>query len=221
MSRARSVLGGWVSRLGGGLGRRLDGGGERLVKRRWLRKRLARTIDAVALQMFPAGGAIPYSSQDVGLTDYMLRFLEKIPRTQSDLLCVLLVAYEYGLPLLYLQGLSYSRMSDERQFRMLEHLHDSSIYPLRMLNVVLRMFFTFGYMSDERVLREMGYFKMHAYPQDSRLVEILQELPWERVRDELMAEQEARTVASSEAQGATSPEAVVAEDAPVSRTYEV
>ena len=151
-----------------------------LFKNAAIRKRLEHIIDTIGQEMFPAGGEIPYSAKDVGLTDYMMEFLGRLAPKQSNMVCVLLLTYEYVLPPLYLRGLKFSDLESEDKIFLLEELHDSSIYPLRMLNVGLRMFFTFGYMADERVLKEMGYFKQYDYPNDSRLIEVLKSLPWEK-----------------------------------------
>lgn len=173
----------WRERSGGllgwALGARRTEGPFRLIDHPTFRPRIAKLIEAVGDRMFPTGGAIPYSAQDVDLTDYMLDFLGKIPVDKSNMLCVLMLGYEFGFPVMLGKGLRFTRMSDEKQLAMLESLHDSSLYPFRILNLCMRMFMTFGYLADERVLEEMGYFKKHAYPQDERLIRILEELPWE------------------------------------------
>lgn len=157
----------------------LGGKHERLLDIPWLRPRIERGIDALGECMFPAGAEIPYSAKDVELTKYMIDFFYKIPTQQSNMLCMLILAYEFALPTLYRKGWLFSQMSFEDQTDLLEHLHDSRLYPIRMLNVALRMFMSFGYMADERVLQEMGYFKNYAYPSDPRDIEIIERISQE------------------------------------------
>ena len=52
--------------------------------------------------------------------------------------------------------------------------------PLRFLNISVRMFLSFAYMADDRVLREMGYFKRYAYASDPRDIDIR----WWPIREE-------------------------------------
>ncbi len=144
-----------------------------------IRNRLRRVLDSIGEEMFPSGGAIPYSAQDVHLTDYLMNFLDRLPSKQANMITLLLLSYEHLVPLLYLRWGRFSSLSSEDRIFLLETLHDSRIYPLRMLNVALRLIVTFGYMADERVLKEMGYFKQYEYPGDKRLIEILKKLPWE------------------------------------------
>jgi hypothetical protein len=154
-------------------------GSGRLVDNTALRPRIEQVVEAVGDRMFPSGGAIPYSARDVGLREYMLDFLGKIPADKSNMICLLLLGYEFAFPILTLKGLQFTQMSEEKQLEMLEEMQESSLYPFRILNVVVRMFMTFGYLADERVLEEMGHFKTHAYPQDPRVIRILENLPWE------------------------------------------
>ena len=170
----------------------------KLIKRPALRQKIGKLLEAVSDQMFPAGGAIPYSARDVGLSEYIVDFLGKIPTDKSNMICALILAYEYAFPPLFLKGFRFTTLSPEKQFELLEELHDADIYLFRILNLVIRMFVTFGYMADERVMAEMGYFKLHDYPADHRLIQILKDLPWE-VRKAPENEDERESLTATEA----------------------
>lgn len=184
-----------------------QGGDEgRLIHHPLLRPRIAQVIEAAADRMFPEGGAIPYSARDVDLTAYMLDFLGKAPKDKANLICLLMLGYEFGFPALFGKGLRFTKMPPEKQTALLEAMHDSSLYPFRILNFCFRMFLTFGYLADERVLQEMGYFKLHAYPSDSRLIQILKDLPWE-VRPAPAGEESSDPVTGTEELTTEAPEA--------------
>lgn len=180
---------------------------ERWIDHPVLRPKIAKVIEAISDQMFPSGGAIPYSARDVELKEYMLNFLGKIPPEKSNMICILMLTYEYGFPPLFLKGLRFTQMTSSKQLELLEALQHASFYPLRILNIVMRMFMTFGYMADERVMEEMGYFKMHAYPQDERVIKILENLPWDQAKP---SKKEAESTDSTFSNGLSSTEAPTA-----------
>lgn len=145
---------------------------ERLVDHPPVQQSLSNTLDALAMTVFPAGGAIPYSGRDTQVAEYVLEHLRKIPRQESELIVLIFLLYEHVLPKLLAKGWTFSSMVESQRVEMLEHLHNSPFFPLRFLNITVRMFLSLGYMADERVLREMGFFKRHEYPGDPRKIEI-------------------------------------------------
>lgn len=153
---------------------------ERLVDHPPLNQSLRQALDALADTMFPAGGAIPYSGQDVNVTEYVLEHLHKVPRQEGELITLVILLYEHILPKLTGKGWTFSSMPESQRAELLEQLHNTPVFPLRFLNITIRMFLSLAYLSDERVLREMGFFKRYAYPGDPRNIDIR----WWPIRDD-------------------------------------
>mgnify|MGYP000276839356 CR=1 FL=1 len=143
-----------------------------LVEQPWVKPRVERVIDAMGMTLFPPGGAIPFSAEDVELTDYMVGLLGKIDPVKSDLLTVLFLVYEYAIPKLYGKMERFSDLPEHVQLDLMEKLHECPFYILRLLTVSVRMLFTFGYTADERVLEDIGFFKRYEYPADLRNIMI-------------------------------------------------
>lgn len=152
--------------------RRLLGVPERLVDHPLIRPRIKRTLTALGDTVFPSGGAIPYSGSDVEIANYVIDYLHKVPRQEGELFTLVILMYEYVLPKMLAKGWTFSDMPESKRIELLEALHDTTVFPLRFLNISLRMFLSFAYLSDERVLDELGYFKRYAYESDKRNLDI-------------------------------------------------
>lgn len=152
----------------------------RLVEHPPIRRRVRRTLEALGNTVFPSGGAIPYSGEDVEVAAYVLDFLGKIPRQEGELFTAIILLYEYVLPKVMGKGWRFSEMPESKRSELLEALHEVEFFPLRFLNISVRMFLSFAYMADDRVLREMGYFKRYAYASDPRDIDIR----WWPIREE-------------------------------------
>ena len=133
---------------------------------------LLETISNMGMALYPAGGAIHFSADDAHVLPYMVDHLDNLPEKQANLLCTTLLVYEYIIPRIYGYRHRFSSMSPEDRELFIARLTECPFYVLRMLTLSLRMFFSFGYLADERVLNEMGFFKQHDYPADSRKIEI-------------------------------------------------
>ncbi len=159
---------------------------ERILEHPPIAKRLRRTLDALGETVFPAGGSIPYSGMDVDVSTYVLDFLRKIPRQEGELFTLIILLYEYVLPKVWGKGWRFSDMPESKRAELLEALSETPFFPVRFLNISMRMFLSFAYLNDERVLKEVGFFKRYEYPSDPRNIEIR----WWPLREENAETQE-------------------------------
>lgn len=166
-ARRRKVLGQVI----GGI-RQVLGVPPRLIDHPTLGPKFREILTVLGNTLFPPGGEIPYSAEDVQVTEYICEYFRRIPAREADLLCLSLLLYEHGIPKLMGRGWRFSKMQDSARIELMEALHDSSVTPLRMLNFSLRMILGYGYMADERVLKEMNFYKRHAYANDKREIEL-------------------------------------------------
>lgn len=148
--------------------------GDRMIENPYLTEHIRRGVGAIADTFFPRGGEIEWSAQDANVEQYMMNNLRNMPPKQANMMSIAMIAYEYIVPKLYGHLHSFSEMSQEEREAMFEEISHSSIFPIRMLTMSLRMFFSFGYLADEKVLRDMGFFKQHNYPRDVRDIEIVE-----------------------------------------------
>ncbi|TNE49519.1 MAG: hypothetical protein EP343_11755 [Deltaproteobacteria bacterium] len=191
----------WINQAHDGT-RRLLGIPKRLVDHPVLRPRVQRTLAALGDTVFPPGGAIPYSGTDVEIAQYVIDYLHKVPRQEGELFTLVILLYEYVLPKMMAKGWTFSSMPESKRIELLEALHETPIFPLRFLNISLRMFLSFAYLSDERVLDELGFFKRYAYEADKRNLNIR----FWPLREEVVEAKDVETNTSTEVEEAVAEE---------------
>ncbi len=137
-----------------------------------VRRQMEKTLGEVAQAMLPAGGAIPYSAEDTGVVEYLLVRFSQLPSDKRDLFVGTLLMYEFVFPAFFRRGWRFSSMSAEQREAMMRDLEYTNVYIFRMLSTMIRVFVCMAYLADERVLREMEFFKMNAYESDPRDIEL-------------------------------------------------
>lgn len=106
--------------------------------------------------MFPAGGALPPSSEEVDLVGYLDSWLGAIPKQQRLLMNLLFMLLEQA-PLVFGPHLSRcSKLSDEQRTAYFEKWDRSGIYFVRAMLVSLRMVLSFAFLDHPKVQEALG-----------------------------------------------------------------
>lgn len=164
----------WLSRgleWGGSLLRAL-GLDEGLAYQPAVRRQMEKTLGEVAQSMLPPGGAIPYSAEETGVVDYLMVRFSQLSSDKRDLVAGTLLMYEFVFPAFFRRGWRFSSLSAEQREAMMRDLEYTEVYVFRMLSTMIRVFVCMAYLADERVLREMEFFKLNRYESDPRDIEI-------------------------------------------------
>ena len=142
-----------------------------------LNARENRTLRAINDVLYPAGGTIPYSANEVGVCGYVDQYLARLESIQRLGVRLLLLFLEFA-PLLFLRAKSrFSSLDVEHRQTFLEWMECSPVYFLRIALVSIRTIVGMGFLADERVLTAMGYFKNCAYPGDARKIPTWKDVP--------------------------------------------
>ena len=135
--------------------RRVNGGRPFSV----LHLREAALVDAVGEAMFPAGGAVPYSSREAGVcdhTDRYLRALDPAKRLQIRLLFALVEHATLFFPGPGIGGLRrFSSQGREAREAILRSWSSSGLALRRLLFQALRAVMTMAYLGTPGVLRSL------------------------------------------------------------------
>jgi choline dehydrogenase-like flavoprotein len=110
--------------------------------------------------LFPPGGAVPPSSEDVDVPGYLDAWMANLPARQRLLITLLFTAVEQGTLLLG-PGLSgklhrFSGLDIEQRTAYLGRIEQHPLFPVRALLAALRTIFSFAYLDREPVQAALG-----------------------------------------------------------------
>ena len=113
---------------------------------------------AISLTIFPEGGEIGPSGEDVGVSRFFDRYLAEIPPLMRTGLRVFLIVLEF-LPFLFIFKLSrFSRLNASDRERYLEAWYDHRFFWMRAAMLALKSICSLCYYADERVREELGFY---------------------------------------------------------------
>jgi choline dehydrogenase-like flavoprotein len=117
-------------------------------------------VRAAGDALFPPGGAIPPSSDDVDVPGYLDNWMGDLPPRQQLLITLLFTAIEQGT-LIWGPGLGgklhrFSGLSAEQRVAYLQRIEQHSLFPVRALLAALRTIFSFAYLDREPVREALG-----------------------------------------------------------------
>ncbi len=117
-------------------------------------------VVAAGETLFPAGGAIPPSSEDVDVPGYLDAWMADLPPRQQIMITLLFTAIEQGTLLLGpgLQGKlhRFSGLSPEDRTAYLHRIEQHPLFLVRALLAALRTIFSFAYLDREPVQEALG-----------------------------------------------------------------
>ena len=146
----------------------------------YLNEREHDTLRAINDVLYPPGGTIPYSANEVGVREYVDDYVYRLGGRQRLLIRALLLLLEIG-PVIFLRARRrLSRLDVHERIAFLEWLDGSSFYVLRIVLISIRTIVGMAFMADERVLAAMGYFKDCPYPGDPRKLPTSRDVPGAR-----------------------------------------
>lgn len=106
--------------------------------------------------LFPAGGELEPSAEDVDVPGYLDEWFAGLPGQQRVLMTLLMLLMEQGPLLFGLHLRRFSGLSVEARTRYLAGWENSSIYYRRALLTSVRMIFSFAYLDHPRVQEALG-----------------------------------------------------------------
>lgn len=117
-------------------------------------------FSAVALVMFPPGGALARSGADARILTHLDDFVAGLGRTNRRLIGLLVLAVEWASLFLAAPGprgrRRFSRLTENQRAACLEHLRTSPRYLERLMFTSLRALLTMGYFADPEVAAALG-----------------------------------------------------------------
>ncbi len=136
-------------------------GGYQAPKGRLLASREMAFIHAVALALYPSGGAIAASGADAGVASYLDRLVAAQDRRQRRLMRALFFLVEQATLVFPAPGgvsgfRRFSKLDGEQQVAVLEAWQRSRLFPRRLAFTSLRALVTLGYFSHPPVMRALG-----------------------------------------------------------------
>ncbi len=105
--------------------------------------------------LFPPGGSLPPSAEDVDVVGYFDRWFGKLPRQQRTMLKLLFLMLEQS-PLLSLRFQRFSGLSVDGRQRVFQAWESSRFYYRRSLLASLRTVFSFAYLDHPSVHEALG-----------------------------------------------------------------
>ena len=105
--------------------------------------------------LFPAGGALPPSADDVDVVGYLDDWLGRLPRQQRTLIKLLFLGLEQA-PLLAPSLRRFSGLSREERERLFAAWEGSRLYYRRSILAALRTVFSFAYLDHPKVHEALG-----------------------------------------------------------------
>jgi len=143
-----------------GLWRLLGGYAAGVGPGRVLSRRERAFVDAASEAMFPPGGAIPPSGHEARVTDYVDRYVERVPGGIRLLMRLLFLLVEQATLAFPAPGRGgrrrFSALSVEQRMAALEGWRTSRLFPRRLVFMSLRAILCMGYLADPAVLRHLG-----------------------------------------------------------------
>lgn len=112
-------------------------------------------VRAAGETLFPPGGALAPSAEDVDVVGYLDRWLAALPRQQRRLIKLLFLMLEQA-PLLGLSPRRFSGLSPEARQRTFQAWESSRIYYRRGILASLRTVFSFAYLDHPDVHEALG-----------------------------------------------------------------
>jgi choline dehydrogenase-like flavoprotein len=117
-------------------------------------------VVAAGETLFPPGGAIEPSSEDVDVPGYLDTWMAGLPTRQQLLITLLFTAIEQGTLLLG-PGVGgklrrFSGLDIEQRTAYLRRIEQHPLFPVRALLSALRTIFSFAYLDREPVQRALG-----------------------------------------------------------------
>lgn len=141
-------------------GLRIFAGYPRRAALRVLGPRDAALVEAAAEAVFPEGGAVPFSGPQAGVTAWVDRYLQELPRASRRLMGLLFLLVEQATLVFPAPGRGgrrrFSALSLPQRQAVLEGWRTSRLFPRRLVFTSLRAILTMGYFADPRVLRTLG-----------------------------------------------------------------
>jgi choline dehydrogenase-like flavoprotein len=121
-------------------------------------------VKAAGETLFPPGGAIPPSADDVDVPGYLDHWMAALPPRQQLLITLLFTAIEQGTLLLG-PGLKgrlhrFSGLSTDDRITYLRRIEQHPLFLVRALLAALRTIFSFAYLDREPVKEAMGIAPM-------------------------------------------------------------
>ena len=127
---------------------------------RLLSRRELATLDAVALTLFPPGGAVEPSGREAGVAAYVDRLAAASMPRQRGLMRQLLFLIEHGTLLFPAPGgisglRRFSSLSQAQREAVIASWQTSRLFPRRIVFTSLRALCTLAYFADPAVLRAL------------------------------------------------------------------
>jgi choline dehydrogenase-like flavoprotein len=117
-------------------------------------------VRAAGDTLFPAGGALPPSAEEVDVAGYLDEWIAKIPPTQRLLIGLLFLTLEQGT-LVFGAGLGgrlrrFSEQDPAAREAYLHRIEQHPLFPVRALLAALRTIFSFAYLDRPAVQQALG-----------------------------------------------------------------
>ncbi len=117
-------------------------------------------VVAAGETLFPPGGALPPSSEDVDVPGYLDTWMAELPPRQQIMITLLFTAVEQGTLLLG-QGLAgkvrrFSSLDPDQRTTYLTRIEQHPLFLVRALLAALRTIFSFAYLDREPVQAALG-----------------------------------------------------------------
>lgn len=113
---------------------------------------------ALSLTIFPPGGAIAPSGEDVGVSRFLDSGLSEFPVSLRFGLRALLLALEFAPLIFMLKFARFSRMNDADRERYLGMWQGHGFFWIRAAIIMLKSICCLSYYADERVREAIGFY---------------------------------------------------------------
>lgn len=115
-------------------------------------------MKAVSLTVFPPGGEIDPSGEDVGVSRFIDQYLSEIPRGMSIGLRAFLVIFDFFPLFMIIKFRRFSRMGAADRERYMEAWQNSRHFLFRSAFLALKSLCSLFYFTDARVREAMKFY---------------------------------------------------------------